>query len=57
MTAGINKINASGCVPQGGQYRNAAVVAISSRVYPANDPETVKRSHSPGRIGNTVYLT
>jgi len=29
MTTYINKINASGCMPQGGQYRSAAGIAIS----------------------------
>ncbi len=42
MTTCINKINAFGCMPQGGLYRSAAGIAISYRVYPANNPETTK---------------
>ena len=35
-------------LPQEGQYRSAAGIAISSRVYSANDPETIKRSQFAG---------
>ena len=35
-------------LPQEGQYRSAAGIAISPRVYSANDPETIKRSQFAG---------
>jgi hypothetical protein len=40
-------------MPQEGQIRNAAVLAISAPVYAACDRDTMKRLHVPGRTGNT----